>query len=294
MRLRFIPLPVILALVAGQAVAGERSVTPFELLPPGDIVVPVTIDGQGPFRMLLDTGASRSAVTTAVARLLDSRVVGETTMVTPAGRERRPLVLLKRVTLGGSGSSSVVGMQLDDDDLNPTIDGLIGQDILAARVYTIDYTERAIVWHTGADTGLPGTRLDVDLDRGRMLVSLPQRVEGGTTSTAIGTVLRLIPDSGADRLVLFSHAELPHLVTVDVGLLKSAAGTRHGAAGARRWSRRGRDTASRSGRSAARAHRRRRAARRRPAATSPVRTRDHQRPGPLPRSREVTSATVGC
>ena len=226
MRLRFIPLPVILALVAGQAVAGERSVTPFELLPPGDIVVPVTIDGQGPFRMLLDTGASRSAVTTAVARLLDSRVVGETTMVTPAGRERRPLVLLKRVTLGGSGSSSVVGMQLDDDDLNPTIDGLIGQDILAARVYTIDYTERAIVWHTGADTGLPGTRLDVDLDRGRMLVSLPQRVEGGTTSTAIGTVLRLIPDSGADRLVLFSHAELPHLVTVDVGLLKSAAGTR--------------------------------------------------------------------
>lgn len=226
MRLRFIPLPVIVALVAGQAVAGERSVTPFELLPPGDIVVPVTIDGQGPFRMLLDTGASRSAVTTAVARLLDSRVVGETTMVTPASRERRPLVLLKRVTLGGSGSSSVVGMQLDDDDLNPTIDGLIGQDILAARVYTIDYTERAIVWHTGADAGLPGTRLDVDLDRGRMLVSLPQRVEGGTTSTAIGTVLRLIPDSGADRLVLFSHAELPHLVTVDVGLLKSGAGTR--------------------------------------------------------------------
>ena len=127
--------------MAGQAVAGERSVTPFELLPPGDIVVPVTIDGQGPFRMLLDTGASRSAVTTAVARLLDSRVVGETTMVTPAGRERRPLVLLKRVALGGSGSSSVVGMQLDDDDLNPAIDGLIGQDILAARVYTIDYTE---------------------------------------------------------------------------------------------------------------------------------------------------------
>ena len=44
-------------------------------------------------------------------------------------------------------------------------------------------------------------------------------------------MLRLIPDSGADRLVLFTHAELPSLVAVDVGLLKSATGMRAGAAG---------------------------------------------------------------
>ena len=226
MRLPFIPLLVTLALAPGQSFADERTVTPFELVPPGDIVVPVTIDGQGPFRMLLDTGASRSAVTTEVARRLLSRLVGETMMVTPAGRARRPLVLLKRVSIGGSRSASVVGMQLDEGDLGPAIDGLIGQDILATRIYTIDYTEAAIVWHTGADAGPSGHRLDVNLDGGRMLVSLPQRVESGAGPRAVAAVLRLIPDSGADRLVLFSHAALPSLVAVDVGFLKSAAGTR--------------------------------------------------------------------
>ena len=225
MRLPFIPLLVILTLVPARPIAGDERVTPFELLLPGDIVVPVTIDGQGPFRMLLDTGASRSAVTPTAARRLGSRLVGETTMVTPAGRERRPLILLKRVTLGGTGSASVVGMQLADRDLDPAIDGLIGQDILATRVYTIDYPATSIVWHTSADGAPVGARLEVDLDAGRMLVSLPQRAKG-STSTAGGRVLRLIPDSGADRLVLFTHAELPALVSLDVGFLKSAMGTR--------------------------------------------------------------------
>lgn len=219
----FIPPLVLLACLTGRTFAGERAVTPFDLLPPGDIVVPVTIDGQGPFRMLLDTGASRSAVTASVARRLESRVIGGTTMVTPAGRAARALVLLKRVRIGSGGSVSVAGMRMDEGDLAPGVDGLIGQDVLAARVYTIDYEAGRIVWHGGAAPMAGGARLDVEISSGRMLVLLPQRAN---QTAPDASVLRLIPDSGADRLVLFTHADLPALVPVDVGLLKGAAGAR--------------------------------------------------------------------
>jgi hypothetical protein len=223
-RRSFIPLLVILMFLPGRTIAGGHAVTPFALLPPGDIVVPVTIDGQGPFRMLLDTGASRSAVTTSVALRLGSRLVGETMMVTPAGRARRPLVLLKRMAIGPGDSVSVAGMQFADGDLAPGVDGLIGQDVLATRIYTIDYAAGRIVWHDGVDRVTGGTRLDLELTGGRMLVTLPQ--QANRTAAADDLVLRLIPDSGADRLVLFSHADLPALVSVDVGLLKSAGGAR--------------------------------------------------------------------
>ena len=224
MPLRFIPLLVTLFLGPAESLA-ERRVTPFELRPPGDIVVPVSIDGQGPFQMLLDTGASRSSVRAAVARRLASRVVGGTTMLTPAGGAHRSLVLLKGVSIAGR-SASVVGMQLDDDDLAQGIDGLIGQDVLATRVYTIDYTSASIIWHSQLESGAAGTRLHVDLENGRMLVSLPQRAARAASAPAGGTVLRMIPDSGADRLVLFTRAELPSLVAVDAGVLRSVNGTR--------------------------------------------------------------------
>jgi Aspartyl protease len=219
----FIPLFVMLALLPGRTFAGARAVTPFDLLPPGDIVIPVTIDGQGPFRMLFDTGSSRSAVTSSVARRLGSRLVGRTIMVTPAGRATRALVLLKRLRIGDGDSASVAGLQLDEGDLAPGIDGLIGQDLLAARVYTIDYAAGRIVWHGGVTPVTGGTRLDLELTGGRMLVTLPQRAK---ETAAAGSVLRLIPDSGADRLLLFTHADLPALVLLDVGLLKGAAGAR--------------------------------------------------------------------
>ncbi len=148
MRLSWIGLVVSFGLAVVQPIRADLATTPFTLQPPGDIVVPVTIAGQGPFRMLVDTGASRSAVSTAVADRLASRRLGETTLLTPAGQARRPLILIKGLVFGTRGPVSVVGVALDASDLaDPAIDGLIGQDILASRVFTIDYRSSRIVWH---------------------------------------------------------------------------------------------------------------------------------------------------
>lgn len=230
MRLSWIGLVVSFGLAVIQPIRADLATTPFTLQPPGDIVVPVTIAGQGPFRMLVDTGASRSAVSAAVADRLASRRLGETTLLTPAGQARRPLILIKGMVFGARGPVSVVGVALDASDLaDPEIDGLIGQDILASRVFTIDYRSSRIVWHDdfGADAAA-GTRLALDIADGRMLVSLPQA--RGSDSTPAGGTLQLIPDSGADRFVLFTPASsaivLPALATSDLGVLRTSAGTR--------------------------------------------------------------------
>ena len=216
-------LPAVLAVLVTLLVPSppwaQSRVTAFSLRSPGDIVVPVTIDGQGPFRMLLDTGASRSAVTAAVAGRLASRRVGDTRMVSPAGNSRRTLVLLKGVRVGDIGPQSVVGMQLEADDLRDRdIDGLIGQDLLSRAAFTIDYPTGVIRWHQPGDAEPSGTRLVTEMREGRLIA----RLAGHAGE------LRLIVDSGADRLVLFSRARprLLPLMATGTGTLRSAAGAR--------------------------------------------------------------------
>jgi predicted aspartyl protease len=198
--------------------AGTR-ITPFTLRSPGDIVVPVAIDGQGPFRMLLDTGASRSAVTPAVADRLAGRIVGETRMVTPAGDGQRSLVLLKGVVVGAIGPQSVVGLRLEPGDLgDPDIDGLIGLDLLARAPFTIDYAAGTLAWRLPSDPDPPGTRVPVELVGGRLTAAV----------SAPGGDLRFLVDTGADRLVVRGRAlaRLPAVRLNAVGSLRTVTGIR--------------------------------------------------------------------
>src|SRR5215203_5969013 len=99
------------------------------------------------------------------------------------------------------------------------VDGLIGQDLLAGLVYTIDYDDRAITWH-GPGELVPGLRLPLSVRNNRLLVSLNQR-EGDASP------LSLVPDTGSDALVLFAHAQRKLRLTLrDVGVLSSVSGSR--------------------------------------------------------------------
>ncbi|MBN0042795.1 clan AA aspartic protease [Streptomyces actuosus] len=96
--------------------------------------VPVTIDGQGPFRFVLDTGAASSVVTTDVARSLDLPRTGERRLVTGVvGTERVPVVTIDdwkidKVALDPA-DAAVVTLQNSGSD--PNIQGLLGSDVLS-------------------------------------------------------------------------------------------------------------------------------------------------------------------
>lgn len=219
-----IPLAALLltSALALRASEGDTRTLPFCLYADGDIVVPVTIDGVGPFAFLMDTGSSRTTVSDEIARRLDLGVVAHTVMVTPSGMASRPLVPLVRVRMGVAPPATVLAMVVPREGLagGRAIDGIIGQDILALRIYTIDYERRSLTWHGASPHELPGTRLPLELRDGMLLISLPQ--------TSSAPALRLIPDSGADGFVLFARdgQTLPQMTTLDTVGLRTLSGER--------------------------------------------------------------------
>lgn len=188
---------------AAPAMADPVRLLPFELLGHAAIVVPVTIDGEGPFRFLLDTGSSRTAVADDLAARLGLRVVGHTSMHTVVGRTRRPLAPLLRVALGDGPPGTVLAMILPAARLDRGLGlrGIIGRDILARRPYTIDYERRHVAWHLGpGPDGIDGSQLRLERRDEGLVVELPQ---ASRATTRPARTLRLVPDSGATELVLF-------------------------------------------------------------------------------------------
>ena len=212
---------LLLCAVAAGAVSAARSTTAFDLLDDGSVVVPVTIGGMGPYRFVIDTGSSRTVISTELWKALRLPVLAKTEVVTPAGRDAAYIVRLDGLTIEGRPgvNLSAAVMPADRYAAGQQVDGLIGQDLLAGLVYSIDYEQRAVTWHEPGDT-LPGDRVPLRIRNNRLLVSLAQH-DGD------GTPLSLVPDSGSDALVLFTHAQDKlHLTPLDVGVLTSVSGSR--------------------------------------------------------------------
>jgi predicted aspartyl protease len=168
--------------------------TPFSLGDQGGIILDVTLNGQGPFKMLLDTGATHSAITADVAERIGARLVAQTNVISPTGATLRPIVAIDSMTIGPVTVDVVLPSVAPEDafDRNRAIKGLIGQDVLAGLRYTIDFKRRVIDWHT-APPDARGEVLGLSFEHGRYLVVLPQGKD----------TLRFVPDSGAGGVVLF-------------------------------------------------------------------------------------------
>ena len=209
-----------LSVTTAEVSSGPR-LTPFELLGDGSMIVGVTIGGMGPYRFMVDKGSSRTVISTRLWQKLRRPVIAQTVMVPPAGRDTAYVVRLQGMAIGARPAADVDAavMPAEHYAAGQRVDGLIGQDILAEAVYTIDYREHVIYWHTAGDH-LTGMRLPLDVRDQRVLVQLPQR-DGD------GEPLSLIPDSGSDAIVLFGRAkDKLRMTALDVDVLTSMAGVR--------------------------------------------------------------------
>lgn len=182
--------------------------TPLQSSKPGELVLPVILNGQGPFAFILDTGSSHSSIAETLAQKLGAPAVAKSLVRSSIGLAVRPIVRLDRVTLGPTLDSGVLASLVPGQDLDPTgrIVGVIGQDVLASRRYTIDFAHRRVVWHSTDETLPPGQgSFPLRPADGRFFVELLQRDSSH---------LRLIPDSGAEGLVLYQRDDkrLPLLI----------------------------------------------------------------------------------
>jgi predicted aspartyl protease len=163
----------------------------------GAVTIPVTVDGQGPFTFLLDTGSNRSAVSSDIATRLALPVVARTLAVTAAGSQSQPVVELASVSIGTAARADLLATVLPASRLSeamPGIEGIIGQDLLSGFNYTLDYRHKRLTWAAIAPADRD-VRLTLVRQEGRFLVELPQ---------ANGTV-RFVPDSGALGFVIYEH-----------------------------------------------------------------------------------------
>jgi predicted aspartyl protease len=88
-------------------------------------VVEITFNGQQTFQMLLDTGASRTLITRAMANQLQLPATGKTKAKTASGISEFDIVQLQSVQFG-QGTANNIAVSVGKDELNY---GLLGHDV---------------------------------------------------------------------------------------------------------------------------------------------------------------------
>jgi predicted aspartyl protease len=172
----------------------------------GEIVIPVFIGGAGPYRFLLDTGSSHTVISQSLATTLKAVPVAKAPVATSVGSILALVVRLEDVAVGSAKVQSLLATSLPPSAagvLGDGISGVLGQDFLSQFNYTLDYRTSRLSWDE-ADQIAKGVRLALEPSRGRFLVHLPQ-------DERCRCPVRLIPDSGANGVVLFAGTEADRL-----------------------------------------------------------------------------------
>lgn len=114
----------------------------FDRLMGGQYVIDTMINGQGPFRVMVDTGASRTSIFESTARTL-GLVTDENRQLNISGMvssELRPVTTIKTLTFAGQkfGSREIVVLKdwpkLEGDTKTQAFDGIIGMDMLSGLI----------------------------------------------------------------------------------------------------------------------------------------------------------------
>jgi predicted aspartyl protease len=126
-------------------VQGEAQALGFSLVRESLVVIPVLLNGRGPYRFLLDTRATHSILSNVVAKELNMPVGKSQTLITAVGRVPITVCSIEAIQIGGIRINQAL-LTVSDADLlrTPHVDGIIGADYLKEFTVSIDYTHRLL------------------------------------------------------------------------------------------------------------------------------------------------------
>jgi hypothetical protein len=165
------------------------------------VVVPVRLNGQGPFDLVLDTATRFTTLDPGLAGELGLEPLGQLPVVTLAGVREATRCRLRQLTLGPIELTEVDVLSAPVPVLRNAdrrIRGFLGQTALARLSFGLDHSRRLVLFArpSRADAVLP-----LEEREGRAAVSFsPKR------STA---TLSLVLDSGVPAPVLFEKGNTP-------------------------------------------------------------------------------------
>jgi predicted aspartyl protease len=170
----------------------------FKLLEGYMIVIPVTVNGAGPYEFLLDTGTNTTLVSMEFASSMRLRPIDRIELVTVAGSQIIPRAWLQSVAVGAKSATELEALISDLREaraVKPGICGVLGQNFLSRFSYLINYRERRIEFEDEdeMEKSLRGARLPIEWNEGRALITPDGKAR-----------LRLVLDSGAPAVILFN------------------------------------------------------------------------------------------
>jgi hypothetical protein len=180
------------------------------------IVVPVTINGAGPFDFLLDTGNTDTIIDRKLAEELRLSPAGTMILMTPQGDAVTPRAHTDSLSMAGA---SVRGLNLcvvnHYADIRPKVRGSLGEDFLRYFDLLIDNQGHLIQFELG-----PGPLADM-LTGEHMPLSLDGFNEEKLTRTRLVVVgnifgnkdMKLQLDSGTPSIVLFTTLNTSPLIS---------------------------------------------------------------------------------
>jgi predicted aspartyl protease len=186
-------------------------------------VVPVHVNGEGPFDFLLDTGTTSTLVTPELAARLGLRAADRVTLVTVAGERAVARARIGRLEVGGRTATDVEALLCGLEQvraLDARLSGVLGQNFLERFNYTLDYGARLLRFEDEGGAPPRGERVPVERAEGKLLVAA---VPAGDAPRA----LRLVLDAAATGLILFDERPgglAPDSFARDVRLALTEAG----------------------------------------------------------------------
>jgi predicted aspartyl protease len=154
------------------------------------MTVPVQVDGTGPFRFLVDTGADRTAISSAVAARVGLAAGEEASLHTVTGTSTVQTATVQNLQLNQNGMKIIDAPILDADKMGA--DGILGTDSLRSQrvVFDFDKNLMTIVPSEQQVAREDGTIVVTGhLKNGRLIV---------TNAVADGNTITVILDTGAE------------------------------------------------------------------------------------------------
>ncbi|HZZ32335.1 MAG TPA: retroviral-like aspartic protease family protein [Phenylobacterium sp.] len=198
-----VPLSRALAQSAAQALPGDAAEPPTQFDAAhdayGHMLAPVTINGQGPFNFLMDTGANTSCISRDLAQRLMLAATEPARIHTVVGVRERPRVIIDRLQVGERSRKAVRAATLP---LSDGLDGVLGVDWLDGQRLVLAFKDKSIsiarsVRDVAADGSVivPARRrkgqltiVDADLS-GRPISAM---IDSGSQVTIANTPLRVL------------------------------------------------------------------------------------------------------
>lgn len=154
------------------------------------IFIDVAVNGRGPYRFLVDSGADRSVIGRDLAKALALPSAGQVRLQSVSGQSIAETVQVASLTIGRSTIADIVAPTLAEADLGAQ--GLIGIDALADQRLKFDFVARTIT--------VQDTRRPVVAEEGEIVVTARRRNGQLILTTArVGKIgVHAVIDSGAE------------------------------------------------------------------------------------------------